>query len=150
MSWMNDETSVQTNPHRCPECGGPIRMEVTRGESTSVAYECADCRKSFTLLDLQIAKLQRRLEEWVPEGSEVRLAGYRDPSRELIGWRIEFPDGVVSRVSFRTNEVEQAQDDLWTVIQGEPYLQGKPGNMRIMRSAVMGSPAEWDGWPEGS
>ena len=123
---MNDDTSVQTTPHRCPECGGPIRVEVTRGETTSVAYECADCRKSFTLLDLQIAKLQRRLEEWVPEGSEVRLAGYCDPSRELIGWHIEFPDGVVSRVSFWASEVENNEDDLWTVIQSHSLLQGKP------------------------
>jgi len=127
-------------------------MEVTRGEDTSVAYECADCQKSFTLMEIQIGLMHRRLEGWVPEGSKVRRASLDspDPSRELIGWRIEFPDGVVSRVSFRTIEVEQAQDDLWTVIQGEPYLQGSPGNMRIMRSGVMGSPPEWDGWPEGS
>ena len=57
-----------------------------------------------------IETMEAWLKEWVPEGSEVRLAGSRDPSRELIGWRIEFPDGVVARVSFSTSDVEHAQD----------------------------------------
>ena len=152
MSWLNDDTSVQTTPHRCPECGGPIRMEVTRGEATSVAYECADCGKSFTLLDLQIAAMQRRLIGWVPEGSEVRRVhpDSPDPSREVVGWWIEYPDGVVCRVSFWTSEVEHSQDDLWAVIQSGPFLQGKSGNMRITLSGVMGKPGEWAGLPEGS
>ncbi len=147
---MNDETSVRTTPHRCPECGGPIRMEVTRGEATSVVYECAECRTTFTLLELRSHEMQIGLDEWVPEGSEVHRASPNslNASRELIGWRIEFPDGVVSRVSFWSSDVENDQADLWTAIQSHSLLQGKPGNMRIVArgGVIIPNPREWRGW----
>ena len=143
---MNDETSVRTTPHRCPECGGPIRMEVIHGEDTSVAYECADCRKSFTLLDLQIGLMHRRLEGWVPEGSKIHGPTYRpEESRDFTRWRCDFPDGVVARVSFRSIDLENAQDALWETIQGHSLLQGKSGDFRVEKGGVvLGNPPEWD------
>jgi hypothetical protein len=93
------------------------------------------------------------LDEWVPGGSKVQRVGgltSPDPSRELVGWRIEFPDGVVCRASFWTSEVEGALEELCGGIRELSLLRGKGGNMRIALGGVMGSPAEWGSWEDRS
>ncbi len=148
---MNDETQVHTTPHRCPECDGPIRLEFTRsedgGDVTSETYECRDCRKSFMLLDFRIAETHRGLEEWVPDGSEVSGPTYGPDGHDFIRWRVDFPDGVVARVSFLTEQLVNARDTLWDTIRVHSLLQGGSGNYRVEPGGVvLPNPPEWKGW----
>ena len=94
-----------------------------------------------------VEQMHQELQRWVPEGSEVYSAGYLPTdSREFIGWRVDFPDGVVARVSFRAEHVESALDALWDTIQSHSLLQGKSGNYRVEPGVVIPNPAEWSPW----
>ena len=63
---------------------------------------------------------------------------------DFIRWRVDFPDGVVARVSFRTEQLVSAPDALWETIRVHSLLQGGSGNYRVEPGGVVRSdPPEW-------
>lgn len=91
-------------------------------------------------------QMHRRLEEWVPEGSKVHGPTYPPGSQDFIRWRVDFPDQGVARISFRTTDVQNAQNALWQTIRNRSLLLGRSGSFRVEPGTVMGDPSEWENW----
>ena len=141
---------TQTTSLKCPQCGGMILETRTVREPNDPPtvkegseLECSECRRAISRRE----QMHLRLKAWVPHGTEVAMPTHSPEWKTFLRWPMTFPGKSVARVSFRTVEVEQAQDRLWAVIRDKQLLTGKSGTFRVeVNGTITPDPPEWDGW----
>lgn len=95
-------------------------------------------------LETAIQRMQEFLEAWVPDDAEILRVPNGGGSERLVWWRVEFEDGTVARVAFRTDDLTSALESLWATIRREEALQGGRGNYRVGPGGLHPHP-DWPG-----